>query len=384
MLSQLGRGSELGTGDIGAFAQPNRPIVGEIPAAGTMAAIDNGGGVVGVAPGARLYAVKVLDRRGSGSLSDVIAGIDWVTARADVIDVANMSFGCECSSSAMDTAIANSVTAGITYSVSAGNSNKDTATFSPANHPDVITVSALADSDGAPGGTGGATCNGDTDDTLADFSNWGPDIEITAPGDCILSTYKDGGCAIISGTSMSAPHVGGAAALLAASGMTSPADIRDTLIATGNFNWVDDSGDGIQEQLMDVSDTTIYAPATVPGSSATGCSTDADCDDGDACNGAETCVSGSCQAGTAVDCDDADACTTDSCDTSTGCVNTEPACQDGDGCCPAGCDSQTTMIAAAVAPRETPARIMRTVARTSARGNPARRRASKRWCLSDR
>lgn len=86
----------------------------------------------------------------------------------------------------MDTAISNSVAAGVTYAVSAGNSDADAKDFSPASNPDVITVSALADSDGEPGGVGGDTCNGDQDDTLADFSNWGSTIEITAPGDCIL------------------------------------------------------------------------------------------------------------------------------------------------------------------------------------------------------
>ena len=80
---------------------------------GTVGAIDNGIGVVGVAPGARLWGVRVLDDSGSGYLSWIIAGIDWVTGRAGDIEVANMSLGCECSSDAMDTAITNSVAAGV-------------------------------------------------------------------------------------------------------------------------------------------------------------------------------------------------------------------------------------------------------------------------------
>lgn len=231
--------------------------------AGSIGALDNGVGVVGVAPGARLWAVKVLSKSGSGYTSWIIAGIDYVTANANQIEVANMSLGCECQSDAQDAAIAKSVKAGVTYVVAAGNDGKDAATFSPANHPDVITVSALADFDGAPGGVGAATCRADEDDTLANFSNFGKDVEIAAPGVCILSTWFDGGYNTISGTSMASPHAAGGAALLAASGVNSPATIRQKLIATGNFNWTDDSGDGVKEPLLDVSDTTVFNPATL-------------------------------------------------------------------------------------------------------------------------
>lgn len=237
--------------------------------AGTIGAIDNGIGVVGVAPGARLWAVKVLRSDGSGYISWIVAGIDYVTAHAADIEVANMSLGCECSSSAMDTAIANSVRAGVVYAVAAGNNDKDAATFSPANHPDVITVSALADFNGQPGGGAAPTCRTDQDDTLADFSNWGSRVEIAAPGVCILSTIP-GGYATYSGTSMASPHVAGAAALLASKSNPSSQDdvesIRSTLIANGNLNWTDDSGDGIQEPLLDVSNTTVFAPVLVAGS----------------------------------------------------------------------------------------------------------------------
>lgn len=238
--------------------------------AGTIAAIDNNVGVVGVAPGARLWAIKVLKDDGSGWISWIIAGIDRVTALKDYIEVANMSLGCECSSIAMDIAIANSVDAGVAYAVAAGNSNKDAVTFSPANHPDVLTVSALADFDGVPGGLGFPTCRSDQDDTLADFSNWGSTIEITAPGVCILSTWKGGGYNTISGTSMASPHAAGALALLAS--INNPSDdpsvkaLYQTLKNKGNFNWTDDSGDGTKEPLLDVSDTTIFNPVLVAGS----------------------------------------------------------------------------------------------------------------------
>ena len=235
--------------------------------AGSIGALDDGNGVVGVAPGARLHAVRVLDSKGSGQISWIVAGIDWVTARAADIEVANMSLGCECSSSAMDSAIARSVDAGVTYAVAAGNSDKNASTFSPANHPDVITVSALADFNGLPGGGAAATCRADQDDTLADFSNFGSTVEIAAPGVCIHSTWLGGGYNTISGTSMASPHVAGAAALLASarSTTTSQTDadaIRATLIAEGNTDWTDDSGDGTKERLLDVSDAVVFDPAT--------------------------------------------------------------------------------------------------------------------------
>lgn len=184
--------------------------------AGSAAALDNDIGVVGVAPGARLWSVKVLDQNGSGFLSWIIAGIDAVTQHSDEIEVANMSLGCECSSTALDDAITNSVAAGVVYAVAAGNSGKDASTFSPANHPDVITVSALADFDGLAGAVGSPTCRNDQDDTLADFSNFGPLVELAAPGVCIKSTWLDGTYNTISGTSMASPHVAGAAALFIA------------------------------------------------------------------------------------------------------------------------------------------------------------------------
>ncbi len=260
--------------------------------AGTAAALDNGVGVVGAAPGARVWSVRVLGADGSGSMSQVIAGIDWVTTHADEIDVANMSLGCRCQSAAEDKAIATSVAKGVVYAVAAGNSSTDASHFSPASHPDVITVSALADFDGEPGGRGAPTCRSDEDDTLAQFSNYGPLVDVVAPGVCITSTWKGGGYETISGTSMASPHVAGAAALLTS--MSDPTDkagverIRRTIIAEGNFDWVDDpapptcdprcpgsrsskegssaeDGDGLKEPLLDVSDAATFSPAVAGG-----------------------------------------------------------------------------------------------------------------------
>jgi subtilisin family serine protease len=206
--------------------------------AGIAAARDDGVGVEGAAPGARLWSVRVLDAQGSGSLSQLIQGIDWVTAHADVIDVANMSLGGAFSDATFDLAISNSVAAGVVYVVAAGNDAQDSAGFSPANHPDVLTVSALADSDGKPGGTGGSpSCRVDQDDTLADFSNFGAAVDVAAPGVCINSTMPGGGYGVASGTSMATPHAAGVAGrFLAAQGLdpasaADVANVRSAIIA---------------------------------------------------------------------------------------------------------------------------------------------------------
>ena len=184
--------------------------------AGIAAARDNDIGSIGVAPGATLWSFKVLGADGTGTTGNILAGIDAVAARADQIEVANMSLGFEGTSQAIDDAIAASTDAGVVFVVAAGNSAKDASTFSPANGPDVITVSALSDFDGLPGGLGAPTCRSDVDDTLADFSNFGSEVEIAAPGVCIFSTWLNDGYNTISGTSMASPFVAGAVARLIA------------------------------------------------------------------------------------------------------------------------------------------------------------------------
>jgi subtilisin family serine protease len=234
---------------------------------GTIAARENGIGVVGVAPGASLYAVKVLNSAGSGTWSQVICGIDWVTANAATIKVANMSLGgagtvtpshADCTNGnadALHTAICRSVKAGVTYAVAAGNSAADSTSFTPAGYEEVITVSALSDSDGIPGGTGGApSCRTtERDDYFASFSNFGAPVDIAAPGVCILSTWLGGGYNTISGTSMATPHVTGAAALyIAANPGATPAQVKAGLQASATPGAIPGDPDPFKEGILHV------------------------------------------------------------------------------------------------------------------------------------
>jgi len=233
--------------------------------AGTVGALDNTAGVVGMAPGARVWPVRVLDDRGSGSWSTVICGIDHVTANADAIEVANMSLGgpgsddgdCgDTDNDAMHQAICAAVAAGVTFVVAAGNDHVDANRFVPAAYDEVITVSALADFNGRPGGGAPTTCRSDTDDTFADFSNYGADVDVIAPGVCINSTWKDGGYNTISGTSMASPHAAGAAALYVATHPgVAPAAVKAALQAAGttDWTWPSEDLDSIQEKLLDAS-----------------------------------------------------------------------------------------------------------------------------------
>ncbi|MDQ4144776.1 MAG: S8 family serine peptidase [Actinomycetota bacterium] len=233
--------------------------------AGISGALDNGIGTVGVAPGARIHAVKVLDSRGSGYTSWIIAGIDWVTARASTIEVANMSLGGSGYTASYHTAVKNSVAKGVVYTVAAGNEARDVygadGTFGtsddtqPAAFPEVSTISALADADGKPGGaaatsTAFSICTENRDDSMACFSNFsrnvsnnpvtsaGAKIDLALPGYRIYSTYKSGGYATVSGTSQAAPHAAGLAALyIARNGRATSAagvySIRQSLINGG-------------------------------------------------------------------------------------------------------------------------------------------------------
>ena len=161
--------------------------------AGTIGALNNDIGSLGVAPGKLVVAVRVLDRRGSGSISGVIAGVDYVKANGENGDVANMSLG-----GGVSTALDNAVlvaSSNVKFVLAAGNSSNNANNHSPArvNGTNIYTISAMNDRD-----------------NWASFSNYGnPPIDYCAPGVSIYSTWKDGGYNTISGTSMAAPHAAG-------------------------------------------------------------------------------------------------------------------------------------------------------------------------------
>lgn len=162
--------------------------------AGTIAAVDNEIGVIGVGPNIQLYAIKVLDRRGSGYLSDVIEGLDW--ARQNGMQVVNMSLGTNVYSQAFEDAVKRVNVAGIVQVAAAGNNYGGTVTY-PAKFAEVIAVSAI-----------------DINNQIAYFSSVGSEVDLAAPGVNIYSTYKKGAYNTLSGTSMASPHVAGVAALI--------------------------------------------------------------------------------------------------------------------------------------------------------------------------
>ncbi len=207
---------------------------------GTHVAGTVGGATWGVAKGVTLVPVRVLDCRGSGSTSGVIAGIDWVAANAVRPAVANMSLGGG-ASTALDDAVANAVAQGISFVVAAGNSNTNACTASPARAPSAITVGATTSSD-----------------ARASYSNYGTCLDIFAPGSSITSAWYTSNTATntISGTSMASPHVAGAVALyLEGNASASPVAVVSAITGAATVGAVGNPGSGSPNLLLFVGAT---------------------------------------------------------------------------------------------------------------------------------
>ncbi|MFD6874959.1 MULTISPECIES: S8 family serine peptidase [unclassified Streptomyces] len=204
--------------------------------AGTVA-----GSLYGVAKKAAIVGIRVLDDSGSGTVAQVVAGIDWVTQNAVKPAVANMSLGGR-ANSALDTAVRNSIASGITYAVAAGNESTDASTRSPARVVEALTVGATNSSDGK-----------------ASYSNFGNILDVFAPGSSIVSAWNsdDHASEEISGTSMAAPHVTGAAALhLSQHPRSTPAEVAEGLVAAATPDVVAGPGSGSPNLLLYAGDGT--------------------------------------------------------------------------------------------------------------------------------
>jgi len=218
---------------------------------GTHVAGTVGGTQWGVAKNVTLVPVRVLGCTGSGTLSGVIAGIDWVTANAVKPAVANMSLGSSVNTSVND-AVARSVAAGITYVVAAGNETTDACTRSPASTPSAITVGSTTSTD-----------------ARSSFSNFGTCVDIFAPGSSITSAWYTGTTATntISGTSMASPHVAGAAALvLQGNPNATPATVTGALVTNAVANAVTSAGTGSPNRLLN---TTFITGGSLPNQAPT-------------------------------------------------------------------------------------------------------------------
>jgi subtilisin family serine protease len=259
--------------------------------AGTVGAINNDFGVVGVAPGVRVWGVKILNDDGYGLLSWYVCGLDWVLAQKDpkdptrpLFEAVNMSVtkpgsddhNCgNTNNDILHKAVCRVVAGGITIVAAAANDHHNASQNIPASYDEVTTVSALADTDGKAGGLGGNRCYSwggyDKDDTFADFSNYGADVDIIAPGKCIWSTIPGPSYKYMSGTSMAAPAVTGAVALYKASRpKATPAEVKEALRYLGNFNWKTTTDpDSMHEPLLDVSRIWALGTFSIKPSTAT-------------------------------------------------------------------------------------------------------------------
>ncbi|TDD58556.1 S8 family peptidase [Kribbella antibiotica] len=193
------------------------------------------GTTFGVAKSAKIFGVRVLDCKGSGTTETVVAGIDWVTKNAKKPAVANMSLGGP-ADDAMDAAVKASIASGITYAVAAGNEGADACTSSPAREATAITVGATDDTD-----------------QKATFSNFGKCVDLFGPGVDVVSVGITGPESTdkMSGTSMATPHVAGAAALyLADHPEATPAEVTTALLGASTPGKVGEPGTGSPDKLL--------------------------------------------------------------------------------------------------------------------------------------
>ena len=183
---------------------------------GTHVAGTIGSNSFGVAKNTTLHAIRIMNCSANGTVSNLLAGIDWVTAHHVSPAVANISLTAGGISSVLDSAITRSIAAGVTYVIAAGNANQNACNYSPARTPDAITVAAINNLD-----------------QRASFSNFGLCVDVFAPGQSINSTWITNGSAVKSGTSMASPHVAGAVAqLLELNPTISPAVVADVIDRT--------------------------------------------------------------------------------------------------------------------------------------------------------
>ena len=358
-----GHGSHVSGTVLGGFVSADFPCA-TVPAES----------VQGVAPAATLIGIKALGASGSGTVSNIIAGINRCASAAlpgGQADVINMSLGAgqftsTCDSDLLAAAANSAVAAGLVVVASAGNSNFSNALGSPACGSNVIAVGAIYD-DTFPNcdfpSQNSFTfcltnpCSQRCTDTApvvnqrVCFSNRSAMLDVVAPG-CLIfsddSTVAAGnGLAGFCGTSQAAPHVTGLAALLLDQDPTlTPAEVKqliqDGAVDLGAVGFDSSFGFG---RIDVINSLTLAAPP--------GCTTNAQCSDGLFCNGAETCVTGTCQPGTPPSCDDGVGCTTDSCNESTDSCDhagSNAVCDDGafcngeETCNPTtGCQSGTTV-----------------------------------------
>ena len=262
--------------------------------AGIIAAKDNNFGTVGVAPGARIWSVKVLNKYGTGSASSILCGVDWVVSTrfdsdpANDIHVANMSLNGKgqddgaCGSLNNDPihrAICAGAQAGVAFAASAGNAAEDFVGSIPANYDEVLTATAMNDYDGVPGGTGAPPSSGcaasNPDDAPAHYSNYTTGSElahtVAAPGTCLQSLYPgDLYANFANGTSFAAPHAAGVLALCISSGgcagisgAQAAAKVRNDAVAYNNAN----PRYGFQGDLLrPLGNGRIYGPLVHAGS----------------------------------------------------------------------------------------------------------------------